>query len=313
MSTTSNPRQDPLIRRDRRGWRDRGVVGALVALAVATGLAGSSGARRADRVSRGDPQGREYDRSLAAAAPAALRGAHRQRQAPLDTQCGQRAAHGRPDRQSRAGMRKLIARKCGGKNKICAASDSGAAADDSLASIGWNLGTCPDFDDAGCANEIHDCAGIADCLACVNRTPLGSAVALTMTSWCSHGDVQPSPQQVSAGDRSRGHALLHDCARALSSCWGSFNRGKKGFGSPCPVEIRRAHLPADQEGRAPPGEPDLQGLRWQRQGLRRWRRFHAVRDRFPSSCPDVVVPGPDVGAVAPRSGSSRISWRASIA
>src|SRR5262245_36809190 len=52
-----------------------------------------------------------------------------------------------------------IGKACGGADGTCGGGD-----DESLAAIGWNVGSCPDFEGAGCTNAIGDCAGIVACL-----------------------------------------------------------------------------------------------------------------------------------------------------
>jgi hypothetical protein len=69
-----------------------------------------------------------------------------------------------------AKMKQGIANQCGGKNKICNAADTGDNADDSLASIAWNIGNCMNFEnsaDPQCSQAITDCGDIGDCLECI--------------------------------------------------------------------------------------------------------------------------------------------------
>lgn len=66
-------------------------------------------------------------------------------------------------------LRSAIAKACGGKNAVCAAGDTGADADDALAAIGWDVGTCPGLGDAACPGAIADCGDVAGCLACIGR------------------------------------------------------------------------------------------------------------------------------------------------
>jgi hypothetical protein len=70
-----------------------------------------------------------------------------------------------------------IAKACGGRNKVCNAADTGDNADDPLAAIGWDQGTCPGFEGGSCGNAIADCGGIAICLECVSEAAVAQAVA----------------------------------------------------------------------------------------------------------------------------------------
>ncbi len=57
-----------------------------------------------------------------------------------------------------------IGRGCGGENRVCSAADMGEDADEALAGIGWDVGTCPNFASGACTNPIGDCGDIAACL-----------------------------------------------------------------------------------------------------------------------------------------------------
>lgn len=69
-------------------------------------------------------------------------------------------------------VRRHVRSACGGKNKVCNASDTGDNADIPLAAIGWDIGTCPDFEGSGCTNAI------ADCLFCTTAAAQFQAFAL---------------------------------------------------------------------------------------------------------------------------------------
>lgn len=75
-------------------------------------------------------------------------------------------------------FRRAVQSVCGGKNKVCNAADTGKDADESLASIGWDIGSCPGFEGSGCTNAIADCNDIADCLFCVGHAAEAQTVAL---------------------------------------------------------------------------------------------------------------------------------------
>src|SRR5207237_137108 len=69
---------------------------------------------------------------------------------------------------------------CGGGDKDCGTGD-----DPTLASIGWNIGQCPDFENHGCNNAITNCGGvtsngqgITDCLVCIDEAAVDQAMNL---------------------------------------------------------------------------------------------------------------------------------------
>jgi hypothetical protein len=70
-------------------------------------------------------------------------------------------------------LRTAISRKCGGLDGVC-----GAGTDESLASIGWNVGACPHVENGGCTNTIGHCGDVADCLVCAGDAAIDQAAAL---------------------------------------------------------------------------------------------------------------------------------------
>jgi cysteine-rich repeat protein len=129
-------------------------------------------------------------------------------------------------------LRGTIAKACGGKNKTCAATDTGVDTDDSLASIGWDIGTCPNFEGAGCANPIAHCGDIATCLACV------AAVAGDQTVALAFAEAVPSAPasvlnkcQIAIGAQTSD--LFVAGAKALGKCEDAILKGSAP--GPCPV------------------------------------------------------------------------------
>src|SRR5256885_12736729 len=57
-----------------------------------------------------------------------------------------------------AKLKRAIDQQCGGDDRTC-----GTADDDTLASIGWDVGSCPGFE-GGCTAPIADCGDVATCL-----------------------------------------------------------------------------------------------------------------------------------------------------
>jgi hypothetical protein len=61
-------------------------------------------------------------------------------------------------------------RRCG---QVC-----GSGSDETLASIGWNVGTCPNFESGACTNSISHCGDVATCPACVGNAAVDQAIGL---------------------------------------------------------------------------------------------------------------------------------------
>src|SRR6185436_10423318 len=57
-----------------------------------------------------------------------------------------------------------VARACCGGDGACGTPD-----DEPLAGIGWDVGSCPDFETLGCDDAIGDPADVASCLGCLAR------------------------------------------------------------------------------------------------------------------------------------------------
>jgi hypothetical protein len=70
-------------------------------------------------------------------------------------------------------MRLGIGKQCGGSLKSCTDGDAVALGD-----IGWDIGTCPNFENGTCNNAITNCDGISDCLACVGEAAVDQAIGL---------------------------------------------------------------------------------------------------------------------------------------
>jgi hypothetical protein len=135
-------------------------------------------------------------------------------------------------------MQDKIAAVCGGANKICNALDVGENADEPLADIGWDIGTCPDLRGEGCTNAISDCSGIGICLACIGHDAVNQASELsydllTATEFGTGSDLNDC--QVAIGKASVKY--LQAKSTALKTCWDNVLRGKAGFNSPpgCPA------------------------------------------------------------------------------
>jgi hypothetical protein len=179
-------------------------------------------------------------------------------------------------------LRTRIARDCGGDGRVCGDGD-----DEPLADIGWDAGTCPDLDGAGCADPIADCGDVAACLACAGARAVEQLVAV------SHDELAPTEPRTPLNScqlRINKETLrfFRAKSKALQKCWDAVSRGLPG---PCPV-------PGD-------GKAALKIARAESFMVARICRRCGGRDGvcggdddfgpatigFPAACPDLSLPG----------------------
>lgn len=134
-------------------------------------------------------------------------------------------------------LRDKIAGACGGANHTCNVADAGADADEPLAAIGWDIGTCPDLRGHGCTNAITDCDDIGTCVACIGHEAVNQSNELAYDllnsgEFATGSDVNKC--QVAIGKATT--QFLQTKAKLLRSCWSNVLAAKSGFSSPpgCP-------------------------------------------------------------------------------
>jgi cysteine-rich repeat protein len=127
-----------------------------------------------------------------------------------------------------AKLRRGLDRACGGADRTCGTGGD----DESPAALGWPA-LCPDFEAAGCAHAIADCADIADCLLCVQRATTDQAIS------AAYGELVPTDprgeRRLNTCQRTIGAAtakLVAAHATALQRCWDARYRGRHA--GPCP-------------------------------------------------------------------------------
>ena len=129
-------------------------------------------------------------------------------------------------------LRRAVSQRCGGLDRNCGIGGD----DDSLASIGWNIGACPGLETANCSNGITDCNDIVDCLTCVSDAAVEQVVDL------SYEALNPSPP---GGDLNRCQAAIGKSmarfvaakSKALAKCE---DKALKGAAGPCPDAAKTA-------------------------------------------------------------------------
>jgi len=125
-----------------------------------------------------------------------------------------------------------IAKACGGKNKVCGATDSGTDADERRTDIGFPA-VCPGLE-GNCTNAIgdRDCGDIATCLQCIGEAVVDQAIAL-------YFDITPVDPRTAKSLNACQQAIGKSAAKffvakskALQSCWNKVDKGK--VPGPCP-------------------------------------------------------------------------------
>jgi hypothetical protein len=133
--------------------------------------------------------------------------------------------------KARAKLESGIAKACGGADEQCGA---GTAQDETLNSIGWNVGSCATFGNALCANTIADCNDVATCVRCLGERSVDQAVALY---------YDPAALAAASDKRLRaclraigksGAASLRLVSQRLAACWLGVNKSDSGGSFSCP-------------------------------------------------------------------------------
>jgi hypothetical protein len=137
-----------------------------------------------------------------------------------------------------AALAKSIAKSCGGADRTCGNGD-----DDSLASIGWDIGSCPDFESSGCTNAITSCADIATCLKCIHDAATNQAIDLYYAAFEQSEFGTGSP--VNKCQREIGKRtvkFLQARSKALQRCWDARLKGQHSMTCPADATGRTSLL-----------------------------------------------------------------------
>ncbi len=177
-------------------------------------------------------------------------------------------------------LRAAVMKRCGGGDHVC-----GQPNDEPLASIGWDMGTCPNFVDASCTNAITDCDDISTCLECV----AGRAVDQALDLYYDAFDLGATDADVIRCQRALGKkssVLFKGITQTLRKCEARVLAGLTT--GPCPdamaaTKINRLAEKFRTFACKACGGPD--------------RECNDIEDQQPSvfgapaDCPDVQVPG----------------------
>jgi hypothetical protein len=122
-----------------------------------------------------------------------------------------------------------IAKACGGADKVCGA---GSALDETLASIGWDIGTCPNVGNGTCTNAIVDCNGVTACVACIGEQVMDQAFGLYFNAAALPVDESVGKCLRAIGKGSA--ASFAKMSKALGKCWLAVNKADSGGSFSCP-------------------------------------------------------------------------------
>lgn len=147
---------------------------------------------------------------------------------PADTDCTTEPGTAAAIAGHERALARLIARNCGGDDNTCNTGD-----DIPLASIGWNVGTCPGAVGTTCTNAITGCADVATCLQCIGRAGIDRVIGLTYETLTPTDGSQKSLRKCQVAIGKAAAKFIGLKSKALGACWSTVNKGKAT--APCPV------------------------------------------------------------------------------
>jgi len=179
-----------------------------------------------------------------------------------------------------AKLQSSIAKRCGGIDQTCSVTSD----NDSLSSIGWDIGSCPNFERGACTNAISHCNHIATCLLCINNAAINQAIGLY------YGALTPGASNaVKKCQRTIGKEegkFYQAKAKALGKCEDLVLKG--AFAGPCPND-RATSMIAKAEAKAMTKICNVCGGPDHECGTP--DDLTVAEIGFPSSCPAVDPPG----------------------
>ena len=125
-----------------------------------------------------------------------------------------------------AKLRAAIANRCGGGDHDCATIGD----NDSLASIGWNVGTCQNLENGGCNDAIATCGDVATCVLCLNEAAVDQAIGLYYDAFTSGPSASVEKCQRAIGKETT--KFFDAKRRALAKCEDAVLSGASS--GPCP-------------------------------------------------------------------------------
>ena len=126
-----------------------------------------------------------------------------------------------------------VGKACGGQDKRC-----GVGGDDvPLASVGWEVGSCPGIVGGACTGAIADCGDVASCLACIGTAAVDDARGVAADAF-----VPTDPKNKAEKPRYKCQGAIARAAldalaarsAALAGCWQRVGAGRAN--GPCPAD-----------------------------------------------------------------------------
>ena len=127
---------------------------------------------------------------------------------------------------ARAKLQSSIAKRCGGIDQTCSVTPD----NDSLPSIGWDIGGCPNFESGNCTNNISHCGHISTCLLCINDAAIDQAVDLYYNNFLPTTDNLIRKCQVGLGKEAS--KFFQAKGKILGKCEDMVLKGS--ISGPCP-------------------------------------------------------------------------------
>jgi hypothetical protein len=179
-------------------------------------------------------------------------------------------------------FRAAIEKHCGGADETCGVGGD----DDDLATIGWNVGTCPNIAGGGCTQSIGHCGDVADCLRCSGEASVDRSIALVYDA------LTPTPPayELNRCQATLGRSLLRyfdACSEALGFCELRTLLGVDVV-EPCPDQLRAAPRMSAAKDKLVSRICDACGAG---DDICGGDDLPPEWIGFPASCPDVTVPG----------------------
>lgn len=134
-----------------------------------------------------------------------------------------------------AALDAVVTARCCGADRRC-----GTADDETLASIGWDAGYCPNLDQGDCNALVGDPGDVASCLACIGRSAADALAVFT-----------PAPsERCTTAVVKEGARLAVATSKALARCWRARSEGAHANACPIPGDGLAAATIATASARA---------------------------------------------------------------
>ncbi len=140
-----------------------------------------------------------------------------------------------------AKLRATVDRACGGPDRDCATTADNVP----LASLGFDVASCPNLVGGGCGTSIGHCGDVATCVACVGRESMADALALVYDDFVAFPDGATRTCQRALGKTTA--AVLIARSQALRTCALAVLAGKAA--GPCPDGAAAAAIAAAEAKR----------------------------------------------------------------